>query len=282
MRFIVIGSGGCVCTPKPLCQCDVCVQAREKGYPYARCGCSLYLEDISLLVDTPEDIAIALNNADIKTVDYIMYSHWDPDHTLGLRIMEQLRLEWLDYYDGIKPDKPITVCADGEVMKDLNGIRNKYGSFLDYYEYMNLIKRQTIERPIMIDGIKVSLIPVSGDNAVSVFIFESNSKKLIYAPCDCMPFPEDELLFGADVLVMGNTFIGTVLKNGKVIAGGHPMRKELYSFEEVIEIKERLCVKNLIITHIEEDWGKTLDDYYTLEKEYEGVTFALDGLVIDL
>jgi len=66
MRFTIIGSGGCVCTPKPLCQCKVCVQARKKGYPYARCGCSLFLEDISLLVDTPEDIAIALNNADIR------------------------------------------------------------------------------------------------------------------------------------------------------------------------------------------------------------------------
>ena len=137
MKFIVIGSGGCVCTPKPLCQCQVCVQARTKGYPYARCGCSLYLEDISLLVDTPEDIAVALNNADIKSVDSIIYSHWDPDHTLGMRIMEQLRLEWLDYYDNIKPDNPITVYANTETMNDLNGIRSKYGSLLAYYEHMS-------------------------------------------------------------------------------------------------------------------------------------------------
>ncbi len=66
MKFIILGSGGCVCTPKPLCQCNVCVEARKKGYPYKRCGCSLFLKDISLLVDTPEDIAIAINNADIK------------------------------------------------------------------------------------------------------------------------------------------------------------------------------------------------------------------------
>jgi phosphoribosyl 1,2-cyclic phosphate phosphodiesterase len=82
MKFIITGSGGCVYTPKPLCQCPVCVEARVKGYPYARCGCSLYLEDIAMLIDTPEDISTALNNADIREVTSILYSHWDPDHTI--------------------------------------------------------------------------------------------------------------------------------------------------------------------------------------------------------
>lgn len=75
MKFIIAGSGGCVCTPKPLCQCRVCTEARQRGYPYRRCGCSLYLDDCALLVDTPEDIAVALNNAGIKAVDNILYSH---------------------------------------------------------------------------------------------------------------------------------------------------------------------------------------------------------------
>ena len=282
MKFIVIGSGGCVCTPKPLCQCHVCVQAREKGYPYARCGCSLYLEDISLLVDTPEDIAVALNNADIRSINSVMYSHWDPDHTLGMRIMEQLRLEWLDYFDHIKPNNPINVYADAEVMQDLEGIRSKYGSFLNYYEQMGLIKKQTIQNSIEINNIKISLIPVSKGKSVSVFVFESRGKKLIYAPCDCTPFPDDELLYHADILVIGNTVIGNVLKNGKVISDEHPMRYELHSFEDVLKIKEKFCINRIVITHIEEDWGKSYDDYIALEKEYENVTFAFDGLQINV
>jgi len=75
MKFIIIGSGGCVSIPRALCQCKVCVEAREKGKPYSRCSSSLYFEDISLLIDTPEDINIALNNANIKSVDYLLYSH---------------------------------------------------------------------------------------------------------------------------------------------------------------------------------------------------------------
>ena len=282
MKFIILGSGGCVSTPKPLCQCRVCVQAREKGFPYARCGSSLYLEDIAMLVDTPEDIATALNNANIQTVDAILYSHWDPDHTLGMRIVEQLRLEWLDFYDGVLPDNPITVYAHPDVMRDLNEIRNKYGPFFDYYERMGMMKRQTVDHPIVIGQVKIALIPVPKQQAVSVFVFESNGKKLVYAPCDCLPFPEDELLYGADVLVIGNTVIGNTLKDGRRISAGHPLLKALHTLEDVLKIKERLGIGRLVVTHIEEDWGKTFDDYLALEKEYENIQFAYDGLTINL
>lgn len=38
----------------------------------------------------------------------------------------------------------------------------------------------------------------------------------------------------------------------------------------------------MIVTHIEEDWGKSYDDYLELEKEYDGVKFAFDGMEIVL
>jgi len=93
MKFIIIGSGGCVCLPKPLCHCRICVEARYKGGQYKRYSCSLYLEDASLLVDTPEDIAHALNAADIRSIERILYTHSDPDHTLGMRVTSSP--EWL-------------------------------------------------------------------------------------------------------------------------------------------------------------------------------------------
>lgn len=283
MKFIIIGSGGCVCTPKPCCQCAICVEAREKGYPYARCGCSLYLEDIALLVDTPEDIAIALNNSNIKAVDTILYSHWDPDHTLGMRVVEQLRLEWLDFLKGIKPNNPIAVYAQPDVMEDLKGIRSKYGSLLGYYEgMMGLVQCHSIERQIEIADIRITLIQIAKEKAVTVFVFESNGKKLIYAPCDCIPFPDDEILEGADLLVTGNTYVGNILKNGNVITDDHPLHKELYSFEDVLEMQNRLKAKRLVVTHLEEDWGKSFDDYKKLEKNYSSVRFAFDGMTIEL
>jgi phosphoribosyl 1,2-cyclic phosphate phosphodiesterase len=283
MKFIIVGYGGCVSIPRPLCQCKVCTEARKKGIPYARCGCSLFLEDVSLLVDTPEDINIALNNVNIKSLDNIIYSHWDPDHTLGMRVIEQLRLEWLDFYANKKPDNPIKIYASSGVMQDINGIRNIYGSFLDYYEHMSLIKRINVENKLHLkNNIDITFIKIPKGKNVDMFLFEQNCKKLVYAPCDCKIFPEDENIYNTDILVIGNTFIGNVLKNGIIINEKHPLRNELHSIENIIEIKNHYKIKKVIITHIEEDWGKSYDEYKILEKEYENINFAYDGMEIEL
>lgn len=282
MKFIIAGSGGCVCTPKPLCQCSVCTEARQRGYPYRRCGCSLYLDDCALLVDTPEDIAVALNNAGIKAVDNILYSHWDPDHTLGMRIMEQLRLEWLDYYDNKVPTSPIHVYALEQVLADVRQIGGKYGSFLDYYAQMGLIDCRIVKDSIAIGDVEITFVPVRQKKPVSVFVFASKGKKLVYAPCDCRPFPAAGVMENADVLIIGNTVVGDVLKNGRIIGPDHPLRKELHTVSDVLEIADRLHIKKTVITHIEEDWGKSFSDYLSLEKSYQNLNFAYDGMVVEL
>ena len=282
MKFIIVGSGGCVSIPRALCQCKVCIEVRKRGFPYARCGCSLYLEDISLLIDTPEDINVALNNGNIFSLDYILYSHWDPDHTLGMRIIEQLRLEWLDFYENKKPENKITICATSDVMNDINGICNRYGSFLDYYEYMGLINRQIIKDILKIKNISITFVSVPKEKAVTIFVFESNGKKVIYAPCDCKNFPNNDIIHNADLLIIGNTFIGDVLKNNTIIYPEHKLRKELHSMENIVEIKDKFKIKDIVVTHIEEDWGKGYDEYKELEKKYKNITFAYDGMKIEM
>ena len=282
MKFIIIGSGGCVCLPKPLCQCKICVEARQKNGRYKRFGCSLYLEDASLLIDTPEDIAHALNAADIRSVERILYTHRDPDHTLGMRIFEQLRLEWLDYYEKIPPRFPIDVYAAPEVMETLNGIGIGYGALLDYYVKMGLVNRKPISEPFTIGNVKISAVPVGKSKSVSVFVFDEHGRKVIYAPCDCKPFPMDESMKNANLLIVGNTFIGDTLKNNRAIGAGHPLRLELHSMEDILEIKKSLSISEVIITHIEEDWGKSYDDYVILEQKYCEVKFAYDGMVVEI
>ena len=280
MRFIIIGSGGCVCLPKPLCQCRICVEARQRGGRYKRFGCSLYLEDVALLVDTPEDVAHALNAADVRVVDRIFYTHRDPDHTLGMRVLEQLRLEWLDFYDNIPPHSPVDVYAVPAVMERLCGISIGSGAILDYYVKMNLANRKLIIEPFLIGNIKVTAVPVDSDKSVTIFVFEGNGRRVIYAPCDCKPFPTDESMRYADLLIIGNTIIGETLKDNRVIAADNPLRRELHSMEEVLKIRDEFSIADVIITHIEEDWGKSYDDYVALEGKYPGVKFAYDGMVV--
>ncbi|WP_373600823.1 MBL fold metallo-hydrolase [Paraclostridium bifermentans] len=278
MKFTILGSGGCVSLPKPLCKCRICEEARVKGAPYSRFGCSLFLEDINLLIDTPEDIVHAINNSNIENIDNVLFSHVDPDHTLGMRVFEQLRLNWFDVSEGIECDNPIEVFAMEHVMDDLNSIRFKFGCYFDYYDNVrNLIKRNVVKDSIFIKGIKITFVKV---NHATIFVFEKNNKKVIYAPCDVKPFPENDIFKDADLLITGNTIIGDVLKDGIVLSDDNLLKRDLFSMDEVISLKNKYNIDKVIFTHLEEDWGKSYDDYLDLEKNYDNVKFAYDGMKV--
>ena len=51
---------------------------------------------------------------------------------------------------------------------------------------------------------------------------------------------------------------------------------------EIERMRERLDIPLVIITHLEEDWGKSYDDYRTLEAAYSGIRFAYDGMRVEL
>ena len=114
-----------------------------------------------------------------------------------------------------------------------------------------------------------------------MFIFENVGHTVVYAPCDCKPFPMEESMRNADLLIIGNTFVGDKFKDNRAIGPDHPLRQELHSMEDVLKIKEALSINSVVVTHIEEDWGKSYDDYVALEDRY-GVKFAYDGMVVDI
>ena len=280
MKFTIIGSGGCVALPKPLCQCEICKEAREKGKPYSRFGCSLFLEDLKLLVDTPEDIVHALNYANIQEVDSVLFSHMDPDHILGMRVFEHMRLNWFEISEGKECTNPISVFAMEHVMADINSIRSKHGSYLDYYEKVrNIIKRTVVTDYIYLEDIKLTFIKAG---VATVFVFEQEGRKFIYAPCDVKPFPENDIFRNADVMVIGNTIVGEVLKGGYIFKEGNSMSAELFSMKEIVDLKDKYNIKKVIITHLEEDWGKSYDDYLKLQDEYSEITFAYDGMIFEV
>ena len=255
MKFTVIGSGGCVALPKPLCKCKICKEARAKGKPYSRFGCSLFLEDINLLVDTPEDIVHALNQADIDQVNSVLFSHMDPDHVLGMRVFEHMRLNWFEISEGKECTSPINVFAMKHVMEDINSIKSKFGSYLDYYENIrNLIKRNIVEDYIYLKDIKLTFVSVG---SATVFVFEQNDKKVIYAPCDVKPFPQKDIFKNTDIMIIGNTVVGEILKEGYVLKEGNSILYELFTMKEIKNLKNKYNIKKVVITHLEEDWGKS-------------------------
>ena len=49
-----------------------------------------------------------------------------------------------------------------------------------------------------------------------------------------------------------------------------------------MEIKRKYRIKRVIVTHIDEYWGKSYDQYREVEKTLDNVSFAYDGMEIIL
>lgn len=175
VKIKIIGSGGCVSTPKPCCSCSVCTEAREKGFPYARTGCSLFIEDGKVLIDTTEDINYALNHGNIDQVNYVLYSHMDPDHTMGMRLFEQLKMDWLSSSIGIKCNDPVKVISLATVLEDLKKQGTKYGSALSYYTSCGLITLRA-DNNLKVDNVCIEIVPANEDESVAIFIITENDK----------------------------------------------------------------------------------------------------------
>jgi len=262
--------------PKPLCQCKVCQEAREKGIPYARAGPSSFLHDINLLIDTPSEIIEMLNRSGIRRVDYLIFTHLDPDHVEGFRVVEQISLDfrtWRAY-----PKKQICLLLPEQLSESVRGIRSQYGPVIDFYQNSGFIQLKLFQDNIQIGKARITAIPVDrGTQTSFVYVFEKSGRKVVYAPCDIKPFPEhrDEVQH-ADLLIIQPGIFETGLKHRFRYPADHISRSTLYTFEQTLELAARIKAKNILFVHLEEYWNRSYDDYCELESG--NFRFAYDGM----
>ncbi|WP_256121669.1 hypothetical protein [Staphylococcus saprophyticus] len=72
-----------------------------------RTGPAIYIHDLQLLIDTSEDIFYQLRRSEIYDIKYGIYSHWHPDHTMGIRIWETLNFDFINKVPQSKKSKII-------------------------------------------------------------------------------------------------------------------------------------------------------------------------------
>lgn len=278
MKWTILGSGGCAVIPKPLCRCRVCRRARISGPPYARSGPAAFLHDISLLIDTPAEIISQLNLTHIPRIKYLMFSHLDPDHVEGIRVVEQIALDfrsWQAY-----PGKQINLVLPDLLQERLRSLNSQYGSILDFYESSGFLQTRIFREYTKIESVNVTAIPVDrGNQTAYIYVFEKADRKVIYAPCDIKPFPENRPeLYDADLLVIQPGIFEDNLKHGFKYPLNHVSRTTLYTFRETVDLSARLRVRRVIFTHLEEYWHRSYDDYCQLESMISGIKFAYDGM----
>lgn len=271
MKLKIVGSGGMSIIPSSFCKCRICEEAREKGGRYERLGPSLYIEDIKMLIDTPEDVAVACNRQNISEVKRLSISHSDPDHVKGMRIVEKIG------YDFIKEKgAPIGFYALPEVAEDINRMN---GDCLKYYEDVLCCISVNETSHIEIDHITIDLINNNPSRNITFYVMREDGKKAIYACCNPKPFMHNDLYFDADVLIISLVSDDGMLNDGTKLDDA-PFRDEIFTLDEIVEMKNYYRIKRVIVTHIDEIWGKSYGYYRELEKGLDGISFAYDGMEI--
>lgn len=282
MELMILGSGGSMPIPKALCQCDVCCQARQKGYPYKRTGPSMFVSDINLLIDTPPQIFESLNNCNIKKIDYLAYTHLDSDHFDGHSVLISL------YFDGTKycykPKKAITFLVPKKTLQEIQKNTTQYGSLYDFYKNNGVIMERVIPESVTIDNIKITTIFMEGNKAKAyMYLLESKGKKVLYAPCDTKPFPfKSKHVYDVDLFITQPGYFEDGLRDDFVYPKDDYTRVELYSFNETLEIVKKIRSKKVLFVHLEEYWNRSYDDYKKLEKKNKNIIFAYDGMKIHI
>lgn len=272
MKLKIVGSGGMFPIPNPFCRCPICEEARLKRGRYQRLGPSLYIEDIQMLIDTPEDIAIACERQGIHAIQYLSLSHKDPDHTRGMRIVEPLG------YDCIAGrGTPISFIALPQVVEDINAWN---GDGLSYYE--NVLHCIDVHKTdcVKIDGIQIHLVNNKTHRGnMTFYVLIEGAKKAIYACCDVKPFVPNPLYMDADVLIIGLVSDDGILKDQSRLEDA-PFKGDMFTVEELMELKRAYRIGRVVVTHIDEYWGKSYGYYRQFEKTLDNISFAYDGMEI--
>ncbi len=282
MRLTILGSGGCTVIPKPLCRCAICRQARNKGWPYERTGPSAFVHDLNLLIDAPAEIAGQLNRARVDRVDYLTFTHLDPDHVEGFRVVEQIALDFRSWR--AHPEKRIQLLLPAELNERLRDIRSWYGPLIDFYEGQGFVKRVVFDDRFLIGPLAITAIRVARGSRFSfIYVLEQGGRRLVYAPCDVKPFPETRAeVQRPHLLVIQPGIFETNLRHGFVYPPDHVSRQTLYTFEQTLDLARRIKAQKVLFVHLEEYWNRGYDDYLALEAEFENVRFAHDGLEVRL
>jgi phosphoribosyl 1,2-cyclic phosphate phosphodiesterase len=284
MRVEILGSGGAVTIPRPGCGCRVCVEAREKGVPYARSGPSVFVHGPDVLIDTPEEAKQQLNRSQVTRIAAGLYSHWHPDHTAGRRVWESRNFEfrsWPRRFETTPVYIPERVWGDFE---------ERYG-LADQFRFMEgqgtvRIHRVVENEPFDIDGTRVTPIPLDAENA-HAFLFEGGGKRVFIAMDETHGWspPDDGPLRGGPldlaVLPVGvfehHPFTGERLIPEEFCKP--PVQKARYA--HALEHARALAPKRVVLSHVEEMEHLSHDELVTLGAK-DGWEPAYDGLIVEV
>ncbi|MGB3750115.1 MAG: MBL fold metallo-hydrolase [Arcobacteraceae bacterium] len=215
MKFKFLGSADSAGIPVHNCHCIACNEYREQGITnLATCAVLEYNNKVILFDAGIENIS---NILDGKKILAICLTHFHPDHVLGL-----LRLRHSK--DKINCYHPKDDLGFSDLFKHKKSI--------NYIEHNAL-------NPIIMDGIKITPIPLKHSKNTTGYIIETPSKSIAYLT-DCAGI-EEKYLKILQTYHFDYVFLDAGLTPPQV--GNH------LNFESASDLMDRLHVQNGYFMH---------------------------------
>jgi phosphoribosyl 1,2-cyclic phosphate phosphodiesterase len=284
VRVEILGSGGATTTPRPGCTCRVCVEAREKGVPYARTGPSVFVHGPNIVFDTPEEAKLQLDRAAIGDIRGCFYSHWHPDHTLGRRVWETRNGDFRSWPREAKRPLVTDVYLPEQVAAD----HRKYLGGMEHLEFMQgrgwvRVHELRDGESVLIDGVEILPFRLSEDY-VYAFELRERGRRVLIVMDELNGWSPPAALKGVDLAVLPMGICEFDLFTGdRRIHPEHPVLIYEATFEETRAIVKALGAEHVVLSHVEEIDGLSHDDLLRVAPDYgANVTFAWDGLVVEV
>ncbi len=240
----------------------------------------MYLAGTGLLFDTPEDVGRSLEREGISRVRRLVYTHWHPDHTMGRRVLEGLNLSILNP----QASKVTEVWLPSWVRADF---RKRLGleEHFRFFERMGIVKlREMAEgETVLLDGITLRAFRMTQPGLTS-FLLERKDKRVVLAMDDAKGWKPQRELLAPDILVLETGWFEFDPRGRRIVPIAHWIRREESSFDETLDIIERVQPSTTVLTHIEELNSRSYTDYLKLERKHKrsNIHFAWDGLRVRL
>ncbi|MCP9486122.1 MAG: MBL fold metallo-hydrolase [Gaiellaceae bacterium MAG52_C11] len=285
MKVEILGSGGATATPRPGCECRVCVEARERGVPYARTGPSLFVHGPNVLFDTPEESRLQLDRSTVTEIAACFYSHWHPDHTMGRRVWEAVGGRDFRSWPPVPGSVNRTdVYLPEQVVLDFSGLRGIRHHF-DYLEQRGFVRVLELRdgETIRLGEIEVRPFRLHEDY-VYAFELSGEGKRLLVAMDELHGWVPPSELRGADlaVLPMGLNHVDPFTGERR-IHEEHPVLRFEATFEQTLGIVDALAAKRVVLSHVEEVDGLGHDDLSRLAARVgREIVFAYDTMIVDV
>lgn len=283
VKIEFLGTGGAITTPQPLCDCRVCVQARERGMPYSRGGPSVFVHGPDLLIDTPEEIKDQINRSRITKISACIYSHWHPDHVMGRRVWQMN----MDFRNWPPENRRTDIYIPEQVGKD-------FRKMLGTWDHLRFLEKQgTVRLVELADGAAVEVGDVRvrpfrvAEDYVYAFMLEDDGKRVLIAPDELDGWTPPDWVKDADLAVLPKGLAEFDPFTGeRRIPEDHPVLGFEATFEETLNIVDELRATRTVLTHVEEMDGLTYDDLRALGRRLRGdgrnIEFAHDTMLVEV